>query len=483
MKNTQLKLINVCAFFLTVLMVVWPSGFAKGGGKKTGHGHGKSHQAKVPAAIVDADYHENGLPLGARVALGNFLFFDKELSGNRNISCATCHHPLADTGDGLSLPVGEGGHGLGVTRDTGTGADEIHERVPRNAPPIFNLGAREFERIFHDGRVEVDPSHPSGFRNPAGNDLPLGLDSALAVQAMFPVQSATEMAGQSGENPIADAAVAGNLAGPGGVWELLALRLQGQDPTSPFYGGESSPYLQLFKDAFPGEINDVEDITYVHAANAIAAFEAFSWRADNSPFDRYLRGDKEAMSKEAERGMKLFYGAAGCAECHSGKFQTDHDFHAIAMPQIGPGKGIGLNGLDDFGREAVTGEAADHRKFRTPTLRNVALTGPWGHDGAYNSLEGIVRHHLDPVTSLDAYDTEEAVLPPRPDLDALDVVIHNDAASRADIAAANELAPRALSEKQINELMAFLRALTDPGSIDLRIDVPINVPSGLPLAE
>lgn len=461
------------------------SGFTDPGSKGAKHGgaHHRKAKSKKLSPVTDADYYDEGKPLEAKVALGNFLFFDKELSGNRNISCATCHHPLADTGDGLSLPVGEGGRGLGVTRDTGTGLAAIHERVPRNAPPVFNLGAKEFTRIFHDGRVELDPSHPTGFRNPAGTELPEGLDNPLAVQAMFPVTSATEMAGQPGENQVADAVAAGKLAGPGGVWELLALRLQGKDPTSPFYDGVNSPYLELFQAAYPGEVNVVEDITYVHAANAIAAFEAFSWRADNSPFDQYLRGNKKAMSKQAQLGMKLFYGKANCVECHSGKFQTDHDFHAIAMPQIGPGKGVGLGGHDDFGRVAVTGEPTDHRKFRTPTLRNVELTGPWGHDGAYNTLEGIVRHHLNPLASLESYDTAEAVLTPRADLNAIDFEVHNDLASRADLAAANELSPLSLSDKELADLLAFLRALTDRKSIDLRLDVPVNVPSGLPLAE
>ena len=119
---------------------------------------------------------------------------------------------MADTGDGLSLPVGEGALGLGVTRDTGSGDDAVPERVPRNAPPLFNLGAREFTTLFHDGRVEVDPDHGTGFNTPAGDDLPTGLDNVLATQAMFPVTSGTEMAGQvdgSGtpENEIAAAVV------------------------------------------------------------------------------------------------------------------------------------------------------------------------------------------------------------------------------------------------------------------------------------
>jgi cytochrome c peroxidase len=425
----------------------------------------------LPSAVRDADYHDVGQQGDARFELGKRLFFDKELSGNRNISCATCHHTATDTGDGLSLPVGEGGLGLGVTRDTGSGVDAIHERVPRNAPPVFNLGAREFVRMFHDGRVEVNPLQPSGFDSPAGADLPLGLESALAVQAMFPVTSNTEMAGQAGENSIADAATLGNLAGPGGVWEQLAQRLQA-----------IPEYVERFKAAY-ADVTQASEITFVHAANAIAAFESIAWRADNSPFDQYLRGDKHAMSKNARKGMKLFYGKAGCSECHSGPFQTDHGFHAIAMPQIGPGKGDGVDGHDDFGRERVTLDPNDRYRFRTPTLRNVALTGPWGHNGAFNTLEGVLRHHLDTVVSLESYDRNQAVLPSRADLDALDFVAHDDAGRRDAIADANELFPVNLTESDISYLLDFLHALTDRNSIDLRNDVPKTVPSGLSLAE
>ena len=425
----------------------------------------------VPAAVGDADYHDVGQAGDAKFELGKRLFFDKELSGNRNISCATCHHALTDTGDGLSLPIGEGGVGLGVSRNTGDGTDAVHERVPRNAPPVFNLGAKEFVRMFYDGRVEVNPAHPSGFNSPAGDDLPQGLETVLAAQAMFPVTSGTEMAGQAGENTVADAAAVGNLAGPGGVWEQLAQRLQA-----------IPEYVDQFVDAFP-DVTGASDITYVHAANAIAAFEAIAWRADNSPFDRYLRGNQHAMSKSARKGMKLFYGKAGCANCHSGPFQTDHQFHAIAMPQIGPGKGDGVDGHDDLGRERETQDPADRYRFRTPTLRNVALTGPWGHDGAFNSLEGVVRHHLDTVASLENYDTSQAVLPSRADMDALDYVAHSDPARRGAIADANELAPVNLNDREVGYLMDFLHALTDVTSIDLRSDVPTSVPSGLTLAE
>ncbi len=423
---------------------------------------------RLPRPVTDRDYYDNGRPEPMKVELGRLLFFDKLLSGNRNISCATCHHSLTDTGDGLSLPVGEGGRGLGVTRDTGSGLDAIHERVPRNAPHVFNLGARQFHRMFDDGRVEVDPTQPSGFRSPAGDDLPAGLDNVLAAQAMFPVTSPTEMAGQGEESKIAMAAESGDVVR---VWDLLAQRLRANDI-----------YADLFFEAFP-DIANREDITYVHAANAIGAFEAFAWRADGSPFDHYLRGERQAMSTRARRGMNLFYGKAGCSECHTGKFQTDHEFYAVGMPQIGPGKGDGDDGHEDYGREQATADEADRFRFRTPSLRNIALTGPWGHDGAYNTLRAMVSHQLDTVESLENYDQSQAVLPYREDLDEIDFLVMDHPDLVEAIAEANELDARSLSNRDFELLMDFLHALTDPDSLDLRDDVPGEVPSGLPLAD
>jgi len=429
-------------------------------------------QSVLPAA--DTDFLYDGQPPAEQVELGRLLFFDKVLSGNLNVSCATCHHPMAGTGDGLSLSVGEGGRGLGVTRDTGYGSEAVHERVPRNAPALFNLGAREFFRLFWDGRVEEDPAHPSGFRTPAGDDLPGGLDNVLAAQAMFPVTSLSEMAGQPGENEQAEAAARSQLAGPGGVWDLIAAKLQA-----------IPEYVARFQAAFPGEVATAEDITFVQAANAIAAYEAVTWRTDNSPFDRFLRGERRAMSREARLGMNLFYGEARCGVCHSGTFQTDQAFHPIAMPQIGPGKGDNLagydDGHDDFGRERVTGDNRDRYRFRTPTLRNVALTAPYGHAGAYDSLEAIVRHYINPAAALREYDPARARLPSRPDLDEQDFVVQLDPDRVEAIAARNEAFPVDLGERDIANLMAFLNALTDPAALDRRADVPAQVPSGLPI--
>lgn len=443
------------------------------------HMSGPAHAGKpwLPQPTYDFDQ-----PSAAKTELGRVLMFDKILSGNMNISCGTCHHSLAATGDGLSLPIGEGGRGLGVTRNSGSGADLIHERVPRNAPPVFNLGDKSIHTLFHDGRVTtVDAdAYPSGCITPAGHNLPDTLENLLACQAMFPVTSATEMAGQPGENPIADAAALGDLHGPNGVWAQLADRLR-----------NVPEYVDMFIAAFPDgpdPVENADDITYAHAANAIAAFESSNWRATNSPFDRYLRGDKKAMSKSAEKGMKLFYkgdrNGHSCAECHSGLYQTDQGFHAIAMPQIGAGRDSGPLGTEDFGREQFTGDLNDMLKFRTPSLRNIALTAPYGHSGAYNTLRAVVEHHLNPVDSLYAYNSNrQAILPTHPTLDDENYAAMDDPSAVDRIAAANELAPYSYSSKEVDQIIDFLHALTDPGSTDLRSDFDVynGVPSGLPL--
>ena len=407
-----------------------------------------------------------------KVELGRVLIFDKILSGNENISCGTCHHSLAYTGDGLSLSVGEGGKGLGVTRSADHKDDTIHERVPRNAPPVWNLGDSSFHTLFHDGRVQVDPSFPSGCKTPAGRDLPKNLENVLACQAMFPVTSGTEMAGQPSDgDPVAIAAADGDLPL---VWELLAQRLRA-----------NLEYVAMFQAAFPGDVIDAGDITYAHAANAISAFEGVAWRADNSPFDQYIRGDKGAMSKNARNGMKLFYkgdsNGHACAECHSGLYQTDQSFHAIAMPQIGSGRGSGEDGYEDYGRQQVTGLDRDILKFRTPSLRNVALTAPYGHGGAYNTLRAVVEHHLDPVNALYAYnDKRQAILPTHLLLDAENYRAMDDPAIVGFIAERNELASFTYSAEDVDRIMDFLNALTDSNTIDLRSDQDVvnGVPSG-----
>jgi cytochrome c peroxidase len=401
------------------------------------------------------------------------LFFDKELSGNRNISCATCHSPLIGTVDGLSTNIGTGGQGLSVLRDAGDFPPTSFDpqgRGARNMTPLFNLGHEQFVKLFWDGRIQVNPDNPKGFDTPAGDDLPDGFDNQLAALSIFAETDIQEMLGEVGTNELADAGA--SVHPQIGVWDGLIVRLR-----------NIPEYVDLFKAAFPGVGGRGQNMTIVHVGTAIGAFQAAAFRSDNSPFDRYLRGDSDAISETAMRGADLFYGSAGCSACHSGVFQTDHDFHAIGMPQIGPGFGAGPSGREDVGREGFTGDPADRYRFRTPSLRNVTLTGPWGHNGAFNSLRAVVEHHLDAENSLANYDPSQIVMPPRPDLDALDLIAFNDPAVTAAIANAIEIEPQELSEGEIDDLMDFLNALTDPSAGDLRKGVPTRVPSGLPLAE
>jgi cytochrome c peroxidase len=125
----------------------------------------------LPKPLAEADFHDFDPKLAE---IGRLLFYDPVLSGNRNISCGTCHHHELASGDGLALGVGEGGAGIGPKRTTGQGADLIEKRVPRNAPALFNLGARDISVLFHDGRLSVDDIFGNGFNSPAEEYLPQG---------------------------------------------------------------------------------------------------------------------------------------------------------------------------------------------------------------------------------------------------------------------------------------------------------------------
>src|SRR5438128_5099732 len=156
-----------------------------------------------PAASLDADLRQSlsrggTVPMGptpaqpaALVDVGQALMFDKVLSGNRDIACATCHDPVSHAADGLALSIGTGGSGLGPSRTLGPG----RQFIPRNAPTLVNAGLGSFY-LFWDGRVS---GNRFGFQMPAGRALPSGLPSLLAAQAMFPVMNREEMRGARGD--------------------------------------------------------------------------------------------------------------------------------------------------------------------------------------------------------------------------------------------------------------------------------------------
>ncbi|MDW3225483.1 MAG: cytochrome c peroxidase [Paracoccaceae bacterium] len=416
--------------------------------------------AEVPAPITDADYMDLDM---AQVRLGQMLFYDPILSGNRNISCATCHHPKFATADGVSLSLGEGGIGLGPDRHAS--ADNTPEqRIPRNAPALFNLGAHEFTVMFHDGRIEVDPSKPGGLRTPMGAEMTQGFANLLSAQTMFPVLSADEMAGHYSENDVAQAVRQGRITGQGGAWGKLSARVS-----------ETPGYAPLIAEAFP----EVENLTFTDISDAIAAFVAFEWRSDTSAFDAYLRGSAD-MPAAAKLGMDLFYGEGGCSTCHTGKFQTDHDFHAMGVPQFGPGKAARFEShARDLGRMRVTGREADAYAFRTPSLRNVVQTGPYGHTGSHSDLAQFILDHASPIDALDRFDRSDVVLPDLPEVDDWRHV--NDPVEQAALREAIALSPVTLDPPDVAALVAFLEQLSDPVALEGRLGIPVAVPSGLPI--
>ena len=406
--------------------------------------------AGVVAATAPAAQDPN------KVALGRALMFDKILSGNKDVSCATCHTPSLGTGDALSVSIGTGGVGAGQSRVLGAGRNFI----PRNAPPLYNL--HDVDTIFWDGRVH---SANGTLETPAGTLLPAGLDSALAAQAMFPVLSREEMRGADGDFTVdnqSNELAAIDDTDLQAQWTGLMDRLRA-----------IPGYVSLFQSAYPQVAT--QDLGFEHAANAIAAFEIDQFGTLNSPFDQYLGGDDSALTEQQKNGALLFYGRARCAACHRGALLSDFQFHNIGVPQVGPGKGSGAP--LDLGRFEETGQNADRFRFRTAPLRNVALTGPWMHDGAYTTLEAAVGHYRNPAASLQNYDAGQL----RGDLQSLVFTqqqLNAGILNNLDPVLRN---PIALNPQEVADIVAFLNALTDPAAVQRANDVPSNVPSGLPV--
>lgn len=420
------------------------------------------HAGPLPAPVDDSSYRAVSM---AEARLGHLLFYDPILSGNKTVACATCHHPKFGTGDGLSLGFGDGGIGLGPDRQADPDNMPI-QRIPRNAPSLFNLGAHEFQVMFHDGRLEADATKPSGIRTPMGEDMVQGFASVLAAQTMFPVLSRDEMAGDYNENELGKLIRQGRITGAGGAWDVLARRV-----------AEIPAYADAFVATYP-HVSGPEDIAFTDISNAIAVFMEHEWRSDTAPFDDVLRGKNE-LAGPAARGLELFYGELRCARCHAGPFLTDHRFHAMGDPQIGPGKSATFEDhYRDDGRFRVTGDPGDRYAFRTPSLRNVMLTAPYGHAGAYSDLRAYLAHHSDPVAGLASYSLASATLPA---FSQRDDAILRDNGLLAEIAQSATQQPQTLSPNTLDDLVAFLETLTDPVAIEGRLGVPDAVPSGLPV--
>jgi cytochrome c peroxidase len=411
--------------------------------------------------------------------LGKKLFFSKALGGDKDSACVSCHHPSLGGGDGLSLPTGVMAANpdlLGPGRMQFSTADHYDggPNVPRNAPTTFNIGMWD-SVLFLDGRTESLGKTPKtngddgkGIRSPDslfGIADPLAGTNLAATQSRFPSTSIEEMRGyvfalnQSNE----------------AMRTALVKRLS--DQVIPNTWG--TEFERVFGDS---------TLSYARIAEAIGAYER-SQVFINTPWKRYIEGDRSALSDSAKQGAALFFtsvaqGGAGCNTCHTGDFFTDEKFHVLALPQIGRGKGDGVTLDDDFGRYRESKQADDKYAFRTLSLLNVEVTGPYGHDGAYNSLEDIIRHNTNPEAAVAAYDFS---------LKNLDSYVqHDNALANTQAALAqfkslqsrgvSKLTPANLSDAQVTQLADFLRSLTDPCVKDrscLAAWIPDNKDSGV----
>ncbi|QSA98741.1 cytochrome-c peroxidase [Methylococcus sp. EFPC2] len=320
-----------------------------------------------------------------KIALGKKLFEDKRFSSTGEVSCSTCHDPVKAFTDS-PLPTSKGIHDA-----TGT----------RNAPTVLN--AAYFKRQFWDGR---SPS--------------------LEDQAIHPFVNPIEM-GLPNHEPI--------------------LKIVRSDPQ----------YAKAFKTVF-GTAG--EAITLTEVTRAIASFERTVLSGD-SPFDRYyFGGNQDALSPAAARGFQVFLGQGRCVSCHvieqTQALFTDHRFHNIGVginriqddvPRLAGafleakarGADVDVTVLSDrksseLGRFAITDQFDELGAFKTPTLREVARTAPYMHDGSLKTLREVVEHYNNGGVS----DTKTRV---------------NDFLSGG-------IRPLALSEQQKSDLVAFLEALS-----------------------
>jgi cytochrome c peroxidase len=351
----------------------------------------------------------------ATVDLGRLLFWDPVLSGNSDVACATCHHPDFAYADGRDLSLGTGAVGLGpARRDVSGGRIPV---VKRNSPTVLNTA---FNGL--DGRRGRRRSPGEATPGPVNQaTAPMLWDSriqSLEAQALEPIKSREEMRGDAySEASAIDTVMSRLRANP--------------------------EYVSLFKQAFGPDTS----IDAQYLGRAIAAFER-SLVAMNSPFDRFAAGDQNALTAQQRRGRRAF-DAAGCDRCHEGTMFSDFEMHA--------------EGVRENPRLAEPDAGTRRFRFRTPTLRNVALTAPYMHNGMLATLEDVLRF----------YDNGRSENPN---------VTGDGGDRRGSENGAARLARRFvrvddMSEGEMRDIVAFLESLSDT-SFDKAI--PARVPSGLP---
>jgi len=267
----------------------------------------------------------------ARVELGRQLYFDKRLSKDSSVSCATCHDPARGWTD--CAPVS-----TGVRGQTGG----------RSAPTIVNriLGKTQF----WDGRAATLEEQALG---PIGNPIEMGFDAVAAAERVNSIEGYRLQFER--------------IFGTGATPDAMAKAIAAFERTI-LSGANLNDYYEAALPYFDYDLEGEKDAAFV------------------AKVERVLQQEREhRMSAGAERGRALFFGKAACSQCHVGEDLTDEQFHNL---------GVGFDREQpDLGRFQETGVEADKGAFRTPSLRNIALTAPYMHDGGLKTLREVVEHY------------------------------------------------------------------------------------------
>jgi cytochrome c peroxidase len=380
--------------------------------------------------------------------LGQSLFTDKILSGNNNISCVECHHPRVMTHDNLPLGIGEGAAGIEIN-----GAHRFQKDgkiLARNTPALFNLG--NVHVMFWDGRVSYNsqqkifttPVAELNGPHPLRTDIASTLKSALAAQALFPMVNHDEMRGAKGSNPIADA------KNEIEAWELILEKVLAE-----------KKYQDMLAKVFPGQKMNIG-----HLGEAIAAFQRQAFSSNDTAYDRYLKGDVDAMTEIQKAGMEVFFNKGRCGSCHSGEHLSNFEYHNIGIPQIGPGK---VNG-DDFGRFEWSQNLQDTYSFKVPSLRNVVMTAPYMHNGSFKTLAQVIEHYDMIEDSLKDY---QLVNNWKNYVDRITGHDHSNDTQRIDLLSTKLTRKLGFTEEEEKALNVFMStALTDDKFLKMEVDGP-----------
>jgi cytochrome c peroxidase len=316
----------------------------------------------------------------AKIELGKKLFLETNLSGNRNVSCHTCHNTKMGLSDALPLSRTEDTKGI----------------LKRHSQSLFNVGLETNHFMFWDGRVHFNVSDQT-FTTPEMsfngvdpkskeivNVLLKSDQRALAAQALFPLVSREEMRGLEGDNEIADAK--NNLE----AWDLVVKRITTES--------ESARYMKLFNRAFPLD----KKMNIGHVGSSMASFMKNQFHSNGSPFHRYLAGDNQAMTQSQKNGFMVFMERGRCIACHSGNTLGNNAFFAsVAVPSYGA-KPFSM----DHGRSEVTGMKDEDFFFKTPSLINVSLSAPYMHNGAFRTLKEVIKHYNNVNQSIKTFDID-----------------------------------------------------------------------------